>query len=167
MVMIEKYLKHFIAVFYESFTIARLSPTYKHGPELGISHGNGDKGRRKDRRNLKSKSCRCNFGFSGNGPSPLSSYLFVRMTSQEKGERAALCGRISDVSGRAWNGEEEEGRMDGKGWWPEIAISCSHSTWQIVTYVSGIVLQGCVIPRARPDAAHARYHATLQNDTET
>ena len=42
------------------------------------------------------------------------------MTSQEKGERAALCGRISDVSERASeHGMEEEGGgevgMDGKG----------------------------------------------------
>ena len=30
-----------------------------------------------------------------------------------------------------------------------------------ITYVSDIALQGCVIPRARPDAARARNHATL------
>ena len=65
------------------------SEIYKHGLEPGISHGNCDKGRRegrKDRRsdggvwvrNLKSKSCRCNFGVSGNGLSlSLSLSLFV------------------------------------------------------------------------------------------
>ena len=33
-----------------------------------------------------------------------------------------------------------------------------------VTYVPDIILKGCVIPRARPDAVARAKHATFQND---
>ena len=36
---------------------------------------------------------------------------------------------------------------------------------QKLTYVQHIILKGCVIPRARPDAVALAKHATFQNDT--
>ena len=51
---------------------------------------------------------------------------------------------------------EENGYNVGRGSSKEVRIE--------ITYVPDIVLKGCVIPRARPDAARARNHATFQND---
>ena len=96
----------------------------------------GEKEGRTDRgvwvRNLKSKSCRCNFGVSGNGLSLFVVVLvFIRPNDvSRKGRKGGFMWTHfrCEWASMEWRKKEEEmPEWMEKGWWPGFVVACSYS----------------------------------------